>query len=176
MKAYKLLTQNLTSRGGMTWEIGGTNTAAGPGTAMCSPDLLHCYAHPALAVLFNPIHAGIKNPRLFEITTSEILANDGLKMGCKSQTLVKELELPVFTPEQRVEFGIRCALEVCSDAAFRKWAERWLSGEYRGEAAAHAATCPASDTWASYTAHAAAYANAASNSKIDFVKIAESVK
>lgn len=37
---------------------------------------------------------------------------------------------------QRVRFGILCALQVYQDPAWRKWAEGWLSGSDRGEAAA----------------------------------------
>lgn len=176
----------MTSHNDMKWEIGVTNTATGKGTRMCSSDLLHCYAHPRLAVLLNPIHANIANPRLFEVSCSEIIANDNLKMGCKSQTLVKEIELPVFTTEQRIEFAIRCALQVCSDARFRTWAENWLSGEDRSKATADAVWADARSAdaavtaaaWADATdaaATAAAWAAdaAALSPKINLIEIAE---
>src|ERR1700744_1180998 len=98
---YKLTTQDCKTFGGMTWAIGKTNKATGRGVALCTSDLLHCYKHPMLAVLLNPIHAGFENPRLFEIECSRILATDGLKHGCKEQTPIKELVLPVLTDEQK---------------------------------------------------------------------------
>jgi hypothetical protein len=153
---YKLLTQQMTSHGGMQWHIGGTNKATKSGNAMCTDQVLHCYAYPELAVLLNPVHANIKEPRLFKIHCSEIVANDGLKQACKEQTLVEELSLPVFSTTQRVAFGIKCALLVYKDQAFISWAEKWLSGEDRTVASAESAAEYAAWSAAEHAAESAA--------------------
>ena len=54
-------------------------------------------------------------------------------------TLVEEIVLPIFTPEQRVAFAILCALKICKEQSFVYWAENWLNGKDRGDAAALAA-------------------------------------
>ncbi len=132
MTAYKLLTQGMQSHGGLQWTIGCTHTAQEPGNKMCSPQVLHCYSHPLMAVMFNPIHANIDNPRLFEIETSEIINQDFSKLACKSQTLIKEIPLPTLSDEQRQEVAIRCAM-LLPDAPqeWTTWANDWLSGKDR---------------------------------------------
>lgn len=136
---YKLLTQGMTSYAGMKWELGETNHAGVPGTQMCTDQVLHCYADPYLAVLLNPLHADIKNPRLFKIAVPEVVATDGLKHASKSQALLEELPLPVITTQERVRFAITCALQVHPEGPFAEWAQRWLTGMDRSAAAARAA-------------------------------------
>ena len=72
-KYYKLLTQKMTSYNNTKWEIGKTIAVTKPGDKMCSDEVLHCYNHPMLAVIFNSIHAIISNPKLFEIEVDEIV-------------------------------------------------------------------------------------------------------
>ena len=138
---YKLVKQSsngvMTTMNSTEWNIGVTNTAIGEGNAMCSDAVLHCYSHPLLAVIFNPIHADIKNPILLEIECSEIINTDGLKHACKEQTPVAVLELPEVTTIQRVAFAIKCALLACKDDQFILWANKWLSGEYSSKLAAY---------------------------------------
>lgn len=148
MIAYKLLSQEMTSNGGvMKWELNKINKATGPGNKMCTDGVLHCYSHPMLAVLFNSIHANIENPRLFEIECGEIVANDGLKQGSKYQTPTKELIIPSLTGENRVEFSIRCALGVCSSKTFQRWAYNWLSGQDRSPYSAREAVDMVEGFW-----------------------------
>jgi hypothetical protein len=177
MKYCKLLTQNLTSRQDTKWEIGVPITVTEAGNEMCSNQVLHCYNHPMLAVIFNPIHADIRNPKLFEIEVDKIVNTDGLKFASKSQTLIKEISLPEIAIEQKVEFAIRIAKLVCKDELWNAWADDWLAGKDRfnkvlalatrdatrdagraaaGRAAADAAVAYAAD--AAYAANAAAYA------------------
>ncbi len=166
---YKLVSQEWTTHNGMKWAIGKTNKATGEGTEMCTNQVLHCYASPEQAVLFNPIHANIYNPILLEIECSEIVANDGLKYACKEQTPKKEICLPVFSLNQKIAFAIKMALLVYKAAPFVKWAEKWLSGKNRtaddadaaaraaARAAAYAADAAAdAATYAAYAAYAAA--------------------
>jgi len=101
---------------------------------LCGPGWYHCYQHPLLAVLLNPIYSDIKYPRLWKIEVSGEGKHDyGLKSGYQSMTLIKELPLPEITLTQRVSFGILCTLEVYKDPAFIKWANSWLSGDDRSE-------------------------------------------
>ena len=154
MKMYKLVDKKWETRDNTKWSIGQTNRVTGEGKELCSPDLLHCYKSPVQAVLFNPIHANIPDPILLEIECSEILADDGLKYGCKEQTPLKEISLPDINLEQRVTFAIYCALEVCSEETFVIWANNWLSGKDRSCEAAEAAEAAAAR--ASYWSAAAA--------------------
>jgi hypothetical protein len=130
---YKLLTQEMTSYEDFKWELGVPHSALGTGTELCSPDLLHCYATPLQAILFNPIHSAIEHPRLFRVECSEVMG-DGVRFGCKEQTLVEELELPVVTQDQRVAFAILCSLQAGGQP--ESWAQNWLSRTEAEKAAA----------------------------------------
>ena len=172
MKMYKLVElvdKKWKTHNNTKWSIGQTNRATGEGKKLCSPDLLHCYKSPIQAILFNPIHASIRNPILLEIECSEILVDDGLKYGCKEQTPLKELPLPKVTLEQKVTFAIYCTLEVYSEETFVVWANNWLSGKdrscetaealaasYWSAAAATATTAAAARARAAYCSAAAA--------------------
>ena len=94
MKYYKLLSQEMTSHNNTKWEVGVPITISKEGNQMCTDQVLHCYNHLMLAVIFNPIHGNIKNPLLFEIEVDKIVNTDGLKFASKSQTLIKEISLP----------------------------------------------------------------------------------
>jgi hypothetical protein len=156
MKFYKLLTQDMTSHKDTKWELNKTITVTEEGIEMCTDQVLHCYNHPLLALIFNPIHAKISNPRLFEINVDEIVNTDGLKYASKSQTLIKELTIPEITTEQKVEFGIRVAKLVCKDTKWNTWADNWLDKSDRTKESARAAY--AAYRAAAYAASAAAYA------------------
>jgi hypothetical protein len=138
---------------------------------MCTDGVLHCYSNPYLAVLFNPIHAAIKNPRIFEIECSTILDTDGLKSCSKSQTPVKEISLPQLSTNQTVAFAIKCALVVCKEAGFVSWATSWLAGEDRSYASASAAAYAASASAAYAAAAYAASASAAYAEKLFFERV-----
>jgi hypothetical protein len=159
-KYYKLLTQEMTSHNNTKWETGVSVTVTKQGNEMCSDQVLHCYNHLLLAAIFNPIHANIKNPRLFEIEVDEICNTDGLKFASKSQTLIKEISLPEIYPKQRADFAIKVAKLVYKDASWNLWADRWLDGSDCSDAAYAAAAVAANTTGAyAYAANtAAAYA------------------
>ena len=163
---YKLTRQDNTTSDGATleWGAGVSHTATGTGTQLCSPDVIHAYTHPLLAVLLNPIHANYKNPKLWRCE-GEVVANDhGLKVGVKTLTTIEEIPLPVVTTEQHVKFAILCAKQVCKDEKWNAWADKWLSGEDRSAAAAEAAWAAA---WAARAARLAARA-----SDIDLIALA----
>jgi len=158
MKFYKLLTQDMTSYNKTKWELNKTITVTKEGTEMCTDQVLHCYNHPLLAILFNPIHANISNPRLFEINVDEIVNTDGLKYASKGQTLIKELTIPEISLEQRIEFGIRVAKLVFKDTNWNTWADNWLDKSDRTKESASAAAYAAYHAAANAAYHAYAYA------------------
>jgi hypothetical protein len=152
-KYYKLLSQEMTSHNDTKWEIGVPIFVSKQGNEMCTDQVLHCYNHPMLAVIFNPIHANIRKPKLFEIQVDGICNNDGLKFASKSQTLIKEISLPEISLEQKIEFAIKVAKLVYKNGSWNSWADKWLDGSDRTVGAAYAA---ASAVGAAYAAaHAA---------------------
>ena len=195
MKYYKLLTQDLKSYNNTQWQIGVPVTVTVPGNQMCTDQVLHCYNHPLLAVLFSPIHVEIFKPRLFEISVDEIVNSDGLKFASKSQTLIKEIPLPEISTEQKVEFGIRTAKLVYKNQNWNKWADDWLSGKDRSRDSASTAFADAASTafadagyagascagyagasCAVYAAHAAADKNEFNQKMIDIIQEIVKVK
>ena len=168
MKKYKLTDQNMRTHIGFQWKLNEEKTTSGQGDTLCNASWLHYYHSPLLAVLLNPIHADIKNPRLFEVKAlGKHLDDRGLKGGCNRMTLIKELKLPEITLNQKIAFGILCSLQVYKEKSFVSWAKNWLSGTNR-DTAAYAADAYAADAYAAYAADAAAAAAA-----IDFIKIAK---
>ena len=161
IKLCKLTTQTLTTHNGFQWELGKPAPELSGEGGLCGPGYYHCYTHPLLAVLLNPIHADFKNPRLFLIEAGGVSAGDhGLKMGFTRMKLTEEISLPEFTTNQHIAFGIYCALEVCKDEGFKTWAENWLSGKDRSQAAAaeRAAWAAERAAWAAERAARAARA------------------
>ena len=144
-KLYKLTDAQGRTRAGedneLTWAVGVEHKTSGTGTRLCSSDVIHAYEHPLIAVLMNPVYADF-NPatmRLF-VTEGEIVAHEGqIKCGVHALKVVEEIPVPTLTTEQRVKFAILCAKVVCKNAVWNVWADKWLSGEDRSEAAARAA-------------------------------------
>jgi len=175
MIRYKLTDQAMQTYNGFQWELGKTYTTSGEGK-LCTKGWLHVYDSPELAAFLNPIHADIKDPRLFECECSGKTKDDnGLKRGYSSVTLTKELPLPVITITQRVAFGIMCAKVVCTNEKWLKWADDWLSGKDRSAAAAAAAAAAARAAYAAAAkaAKAAAAAAAAAAARAAAVEWAE---
>jgi hypothetical protein len=187
---YKLTDENMQTFGGCQWAIGEKKVTSGEGE-LCDEGWLHCYTHPLLAMMLTPIHANFKSPRLFECKVGGQHKTDhGLKEGWTEMMLTRGLPLPTVSTEQRVAFGIRCALEVYDEPAFVKWANAWLSGKDRSSGAASTARWAAAArsawaaaeaartaraAWAAWAAEAAAEAAAAPQKSIDLIAIAERV-
>jgi len=157
MKYYKLTDSNYRTYNGTTWGEGITHRATGEGNKLCTGDAIHVYDHPLKAAFFNPIHADFKDPILWECRVRRIVANDGLKVGVKTCTTLRRVELPKITNNQRVRVAILCALEVYHEKGFVNWAKKWLSGENRAAGAVEAAEA-AEATAAAWAARAAARA------------------
>jgi len=159
MKKYKLTNQDMRTHNGFQWELGKEVITDGENDELCNDSWLHYYHHPLLAVLLNPIHAQINNPRLFEVKAlGKHLDDKGLKGGCTNMILVKEIELPEITLNQQIAFSILCTLEVYKESTYVLWANDWLNNIDRSAAAA-ADTARAAA--AARTARAAAAADAA---------------
>jgi hypothetical protein len=162
----KLTDQNMKTYNGFKWVLGKKEVIENSGGNLCSANFFHYYEHPLLAVLLNPIHADIKNPRLFKIEVGgELLHDRGLKSGAKEMTLIEEIELPKITNEQKVFFCILCAKSVYKDPEFNLWSDNWISGKDRTVYAANAA-------YAVYAAYAADYADYAAYAAANVAKAA----
>ena len=179
MKRYKLTKQDMTTHGGFKWEIGKAYTTHGEGE-LCSDGWLHFYSSPLLAILLNPIHADIENPRLFLAECGGKTKNDhGLKIGHTEARLIEELPTPIITKTQRVAFSILCAQKIYREPVWAAWAAAWLAGKREaraGEAAEAAAEAAAraAERAAEAAAWAAARAAArAGSQEIDFGKLAD---
>ena len=134
---YKLTDQNLRTYKGFQWVVGEWVEAPGElDQSLCSDAWIHFYDDPLLAVFFNPIHADIDNPRLWEMEIDGDTKMDATKGGARRARLVRELPLSLITPTQRVEIGIRCVQGLHSEPNFVIWAENWLNGTNRTKTAA----------------------------------------
>jgi hypothetical protein len=154
MQYYKLTDQAMRTYNGFQWEFLKWEEAYGdPTQPLCTDGWFHCYDSPLLAVLHNPIHANIANPRLFEVEVAGDTKDDnGMKRGFRKMRIVKELPVPEITVEQRVRYGILCAKAACTDPKFVKWADYWLSAE------GSAAGISRAVAWATQAAVATAWA------------------
>jgi hypothetical protein len=141
---YKLTTQAMTTYNGFQWELGKWYKKDGQGD-LCGPGFLHCYSDPRLAILLNPTHADIFNPRLFKAEARGIARHDhGLKSGYSEMRLIKEIEIPKLQIKHKIAFAIYCAGEVCKKHnGWFTWANNWLTGKDRSNAAAVAVTAAA---------------------------------
>jgi len=139
MKLYKLTNNKSETYNNTKWAVGVKHRIFKRGHELCSDQVFHVYRHPVQAVFFNPIHANIDNPRLFEVRTGKIVADDGTKVGVKTIEVIREMVLPKLSREQHITIAIKCAKLVVDDKVWNLWADNWLSGKDRSEAAARAA-------------------------------------
>ena len=180
---YKLTEQDLTTYNDTKWVLNEWKETSGLGE-LCTGGWLHCYTHPLLAILLNPIHANITNPKLFKCEVEgECLTDYGRKEGWTRMRIIEEMEIPQLSLINKVAFGILCALEVYKDKKWVTWANTWLENKdsskesaaaYYSANAAAAARYAANAAYAAnsaYAADAAYYAAASAN--IDLIKLAE---
>ena len=133
------------TRGGMQWGPGVTHAVEYTG-ALCSAGVLHAYEASslrdalALAILRDPEDGGFgSTARAWVCRGSGQHVSNGIKSGHETLTTVREIQLPAVSIEQRVECAIRLAWEVCDEPGWRAWAQAWLDGSDRTDAAADAA-------------------------------------
>ena len=164
MIKYKLTDQNMQTYKGFQWKLGEWQEARGSSEKeLCSDGWLHCYDSPLLAILHNPLHANIHNPKLFEVDVDGDFKNDkGMKCGFKRMRLVREIPVPKITTEQKITYAILCAKQVYKGKEWNIWADNWLSKVNRTVSDAYAAADAATATYvATYAAYATADAAAA---------------
>jgi len=150
---YKLTDKNGMTQGNTQWGESVTHEAKGEGTELCTGQVIHAYRDPYLAVFYDPIGGNYGENALLWESEGRVVADDKLKVGCKSLTTLRQIPLPVLTTEQRVEIAIRISLLVYKEKSYVIWADNWLSGKDRTEAA-EAAKVAAE---AAYEAAGAAY-------------------
>ena len=152
---YKITDANGKTRPGQSnetqWGAGVTHTASGEGE-LCGPGWLHGYHHPLLAVLLNPAHGN------YDATTMRLWRCKAVvgirkanKLGCMKITTVEEIPLPAINTTQRVAFALIVIKRVYRNAEFKTFADNWLSGKDRSEAAWAAGAGPwawAAGAWA----------------------------
>jgi hypothetical protein len=152
MKVYKLTDKDGRTRNNTQWGENITHTAPGVGE-LCTAGWIHSYSDPLLAVMLNPIYGEFAEPRLWEAEASGAMKHDcGLKSGSASLTTLQEIPVPTVTTEQRVRFGILCALAVAINEAWETWAHEWLANQDRSRAVAKAAQAAAEAAWAAWVA------------------------
>lgn len=144
---HMLTVYKLTDRDGYTqrdtpyalkWGEWVTHEASSPGTELCTSQVIHYYGSPELALLLNPIHAGITEPLVWEAEISKSVAHDGLKGGAKRLTTIQQVTIAAPTTAQRVRFAILCSLELPQVPGYCAWTRHWLDGTNRTEVAAEA--------------------------------------
>ena len=138
MKYYKLTDENNRTKD-TQWGEGVTHEARSTGNKLCSSDVIHVYDHPLKAAIFNSLHADFLEPILWQCKVRKIVANDGLKVGVKRCTTIQQIPVTEISSNQRVRFGILCALAVYKEKTFIQWAKDWLSKKDRTAEAAWAA-------------------------------------
>ena len=129
--AYKLTDSEMKVYNNFQWELGKWYETIGR-WSLCSPGWLHFYNNPLVGLFLNPVHANIKNPRLFRAEVKGKSLNDhGLKCGYSRARLIEELLVPQISLTQRVRFAILCVKKVYKEKEWNEWADNWLSGKDR---------------------------------------------
>ena len=152
---YKLTDQNWETHSRTKWGPGVTHGPTSGKGGLCGPGWLHAYTSLELALMLNPIHADFDKPVAWEAEGVVEKTDNGLKVGVRTLTTIRIVKCPKITTKHRGRFAILCAREGYAEPSFVAWAEKWLSGEDRSEAAA------AKAARAAWRAAAAAAARAA---------------
>ena len=180
MIAYKLTDSKYQTYNNTQWGVNITHEVnvkkAKP--ELCSPDVIHYYKTPTLALLLNPTHANIDNPIIWECEADQEAAADYGKSGCYSLTTKKIIKTQI-TDTQMHRIMIRFAI-LCAESALKYFADKYpnddrpkkaieaakeyLSGKIVTNAAAADAAYAAAD--AANAAYAAAYAAYAAKAQI----------
>jgi hypothetical protein len=158
VKLYKLTDKDGYTRRGESnetlWGENVTHEAKKEGTALCTGQVIHAYESLEMAAFMHPAHAILKDPVAWEFEGEVVAREKQVNCGVKKGTTVGRVALPEITTEQRVEIAIRCAVAFYTEPTFKKWADAWLDGSDRSDAAARAAAWAAA--WAASRAARAA--------------------
>ena len=203
MKLYKLTDQNGNTQNNTNWIPKTTHekqSCSNP--ELCSANVYHAYTNANLALLLNPIHADISNPRMFECS-GDIVVSDWGKVGCFKMTSKKELQMPAWYTNQKTRKQVQVMFAVlCAESVLRVYetysddlrprqaieaAKEYLKYQTTGAAAraayaayAAAGAADAADAAADAAARAAYAADAAAdaaaraaNTDVNFAKLAD---
>jgi len=96
------------------------------------------YHGPQTASYMYPCYEGIKNPKLWLCAGQALSRNEGLRSCFAKVTTTKEFKMTWPTTEQRITFGILCAMNLVMHPDFREWAKKYLLGVDQSKEAAHA--------------------------------------
>lgn len=114
----------------LQWGEGVAHQAHGPYPVLCSSGVIHAYRHPLVAIMMDPAHVGFgPTAHLWEVE-GEVVDDDGTKVGCRSLTTVRRIELPTLTATQRVTVALRVALAIGMYSEWSQWAFAWLGGKH----------------------------------------------
>jgi len=119
---YKLTDPKGQTYGFTQWGPGIRHIAVGSEHKFCTADLIHFYDDPHLAEIFNPMHGRFGyGKRMWEIAVEgQVYSDHGTKFGAKAVTTICEVNVPIVTTKQRVEFAILCAQTAFSGKSV-KW-------------------------------------------------------
>lgn len=96
------------------------------------------YHGPQTASYMYPCYDGIKEPKLWLAAGRGLSKNEGLRSYYQQLTTTKEFAITWPTQEQRITFGILCAMNLVMHPDFREWAKKYLKGEDQSKESAHA--------------------------------------
>ena len=87
------------------------------------------YHSPQVACYMYPCYEGIKNPKLWIASGENPNRDEGLRSKFSKLTTIKEFVVSLPTDDQRITFGILCAMNLVVNPLFRNWAKAYLLGE-----------------------------------------------
>jgi hypothetical protein len=96
------------------WSVGCTNEVLLEGNCLCSPEVLHAYINPYIAVILNSTHAAfdLSTARMFKAIGVVVAEEGQLKVGVKKLTITEEMSIPKITTEQKDEICIKFMLQL----------------------------------------------------------------
>lgn len=95
------------------------------------------YNAPQVATYMYPCYEGIKNPKLWLAAGENMTRDEGFRSQFAKLTTTKEFVVSLPTDEQRITFGILCAMNLVLNPIFRDWALKYLKGDDQTKATAH---------------------------------------
>jgi hypothetical protein len=170
MILYKLTNQQNETRGPTVWGRGVTHSVDPcKNPKLCTKNVIHAYTNQNLALILNPFHVNILDPRLW-LAEGDIAEKDWGKVGCFKLTTIEELSIPGWhsNEDRRKTVAVQFAV-LCAEAVIEIYEKRCPSDDRPRNAIeaakeylkAHAADAAyAADAAAQAAADAAAYAAA----------------
>ena len=175
MELYKLTNKNGCTQGNTQWGIGVTHELkATEKPRLCTKDVLHAYKNINLALLLNPNHANISNPKIWE-AEGKIVVEDYGKVGCFKLTTTKELSCPDWYIDDKKRRRVQVQFAVlCAESVLHIY-ENQYPDDNRPRKAIEAAQnyLKKPSNAAAKATNAAAYAAKAANVEIDFCALAD---